>query len=318
MLAITGANGNLGRRLLAHLAVLARDGNPAVPACLLPVRALVRSADAVRRLEAMDLPAGFEVREVDYLDVEAMTAALAGCSHVVHLVGIIKASAGNRYEDAHERTCEVLAAAAGRGAVDRIVYLSILGAADAHPNACLRSRAAAENALLAGTVEALVLRVPMVLGEGDYAARSLAARARRAFSVTLRAQSLEQPIYAGDVIEAICALLAGSRSTVGSIVELAGPESLSRRALTQRAAAMLDRRTRVLSLPLAVGLAAARVFEWVSSNPPVTRDMLEILDHDDCIDAKPTAAALGIALTPLDTMLRNSLCSSGATGSVRG
>ena len=318
MLAITGANGNLGRRLLAHLATLARDGNPAVPGCLLPVRALVRSADAVRRLEAMDLPAGFEVREVDYLDVEAMTAALAGCSHVVHLVGIIKASAGNRYEDAHERTCEVLAAAAGRGAVDRIVYLSILGAADAHPNACLRSRAAAETALLAGTVEALVLRVPMVLGEGDYATRSLAARARRAFSVTLRAQSLEQPIYAGDVIEAICALLAGSRSTVGSIVELAGPESLSRRALTQRAAAMLDRRTRVLSLPLAVGLAAAQVFEWVSSNPPVTRDMLEILDHDDCIDAQPIAAALGIALTPLDTMLRNSLCASGAAGPARG
>jgi NADH dehydrogenase len=307
MLAITGANGNLGRRLLAHLAALTRAGNDATPGCWPPVRALVRSAAAARRLEGLKLPAGFEIREVDYLDVDAMTEALAGCSQVVHLVGIIKPTAGNRYEDAHERTCEALAAAARRCAVDRIVYLSILGAAEGHPNACLRSRAAAENVLLAGTVEARVLRVPMVLGEGDYAARALAARARRGFSVTLRAQSLEQPIYAGDVIEAICALLAGAGSTLGAIIELAGPESLSRRALTQRAAATLDRRTRVLSLPLAVGLLAARVFESMSSNPPVTRDMLGILDHDDCIDAGPAAAALGIALTPLDIMLRNSL-----------
>jgi len=105
----------------------------------------------------------------------------------------------------------------------------------------------------------------------------------------------------GDVIAAIGAAL--SRGGPDEHLELAGPESLSRRALTHRAAAAVGRRTRVVSLPLALGMALAAVFEAISSHPPVTRAMLGVLDHDDQVDPLPAARTLGLALTPLDQTL---------------
>ena len=42
----------------------------------------------------------------------------------------------------------------------------------------------------------------------------------------------------------------------------------------------------------------------LSKNPPVTLPMLEVLEHDDDVDAAAAAARLGIRLTPLDDTLR--------------
>lgn len=290
MIAVTGANGHLGSRLLPELAAQG------------PVRALVRSeraADAVRGLNAG--PA-VEVRVVDYTDAGILADALRGCTAVVHLVGIIKETAANRYRDAHEAACNALVEGARRAGVERIVYLSILGAAEDSANACLASRGAAERILHESTVESAVIRVPMVLGEGDFAAAALAARARRGFNLVLRGASLEQPIYAGDVVKAVLAVLnlaAPPRSC-----DLAGPESLPRVSLIHRAARILGRRTRVVSVPLGVGLAAAWVMERLLAHPPVTRAMLGVLDHDDLVDTQPAVSQLALTLTPLDETMR--------------
>jgi len=294
MLAITGANGHLGRRLITAL-----DGQ-------VPLRALVRSERAALQIRRLALSAPPEVQLVDYLNAPSMAAALDGSSAVVHLVGILRESKDNRYHQAHEESCRVLADAAERAGVQRIVYLSILGAAPQARNACLASRGRAEAMLCRGRVPAVILRVPMVLGEADHASRALGRRARRAVSVVFRGSSLEQPIYAGDVVRAMIAALEvpldGPRT-----LDLAGPESLSRAELTRRAAAEGGRRTHVVSLPLFLAMGLARVLEMVSANPPVTRAMLGVLDHDDRIDPAPAAAALGIELTTLAETLRRCL-----------
>ena len=45
--------------------------------------------------------------------------------------------------------------------------------------------------------------------------------------------------------------------------------------------------------------------EKLLSDPPLTRAMLGVLDHDDEIDPKPACDELGIQLTPLgETLLR--------------
>lgn len=292
---ITGANGHLGRRLVPALA------------SRYPVRALVRSAAAAERLA----PQGgqISVQIVDYLDRAQMLAALADAWGVVHLVGIIKEPTPGAYEQAHEQTCRVLAEAAQAAAVERVVYLSILGSSPVAGNACLASKGRAEEILLQAGVPARILRVPMVLGEGDYASRALARRARQRLNLLLRGASLEQPIYAGDVVGAIAACL-DERTGESAVLELAGPESLSRRALTQRAAKVLGRKTAVVSLPLALGMLLAWCFERLSPNPPVTRAMLGVLDHDDAIDPEPACTVLGLELLELDQMLARCLSQS--------
>ena len=301
MLAVTGANGHLGSRLLA------RQCDPSSGAR--SARALVRSRRAEEQVRGLGLGDAVGVHQVDYHDADSLHAALGGCRAVVHLVGIIKESTANRYDDAHQRTCQALVQAAERAGVERIVYLSILGAAPDAENACLASKGEAERILLEGPVPATVIRVPMVLGEGDFAARVLAQRARRRWNLVLRGSSLEQPIYAGDVVAGVLAASGGGAGN-GSH-DLAGPVSLARTALIHRAAQVLGHRTRVVSLPLGLGLALAGVLERVSAAPPVTRAMLGVLDHDDCIDAGSAVKALGLTLTSLDETLRRCLSAPG-------
>ena len=131
--------------------------------------------------------------------------------------------------------------------------------------------------------------------------------ARTRLALSFRAASLEQPIYAGDVVTAIehaIALAPPLRATL----ELAGKTSLSRRALTARSAALLGLGVpTLLSLPLGLGMLIAGLCERLAANPPVSRAMLGVLDHDDAIDPRPACRALGIELTSLDETLRRVL-----------
>jgi len=300
---LTGANGHLGRRLLLHLAQ-ERPGRT--------VRAVVRSERAASTLRELPEAARPEIRIVDYADAALLSGAAAGCSHAVHLVGILKQTRANRYEDAHERAAAALAEAAAAADLRRIVYLSILGSHAESSNACLASKGRAEDILLAARTPALVLRVPMVVGSGDHAAAALERRAR-AGRVRLvgGGASLEQPIAADDVIDAILAGL--ERDGLDDVaLDLAGPESLSHRALVERAAALLSTNVKVGSIPAGLVRLFAAAAERFAANPPLTPAMLGVLEHDDDVDPAPACRRLGITLTPLDEALRRAFTDGGS------
>ena len=292
---VTGANGHLGRRLLERIA--------RATGARRPVRALVRSRRAAETLER--LPDGIrpEVLVIDYADESALTRAAEGCSGAVHLVGILRETRSSRYAEAHEATSRALAAAASRAGLRRIVYLSILGSHPAAANDCLSSKGRAEQILLGGAVPALVLRVPMVIGEGDFVARTLRRQARARFVLLLRGGSgREQPIDGEDVVAAILAGL-GFPGGGSLALDLAGPESLSRRELLERTARLWGSRPIAIPVPYALEHGFAFLAEKLLPDPPLTRAMLGVLDHDDEIDPKPACDALGIQLTPLGETL---------------
>lgn len=291
---ITGANGHLGRRLVAHLAGQTR------------VKAVVRSERARQQLAKVPQADAAEIIVLDYSDRQALAAAAHDCSHAVHLVGIIKETAATSYRQAHEEATEALIAAADANQLRRIIYLSIHGSHADSSNDCLASKGRAERLLLRSKTAVLILRVPMVLGEGDFAAAALRRRGQAALNLLIRSDSREQPIYAGDVIRAIAAGIT-TTGLDNEVLDLAGLESLSRRELTERAGKMMGKQPRSLSLPLAVGMTLAFLLEKISKNPPVTRAMLGVLDHDDDLDVTGACARLGIELTPLDEMLRSCL-----------
>ena len=292
---VTGANGNLGSRLLSELTSCENT----------TVRAIVRSESAKNDVNAMLLTPGqrerLDVVVCDYTNQQALARAFQDYDKLVHLVGILKETRVSKYVEAHEMSCEAISGAAQEASISHIVYLSIVGSKPNSPNACLASKGKAEKILMKGAVSCCVLRVPMVLGENDYASRALYYRGRKGISFSFRASSLEQPIYAGDVLEAI--RLVSEKNLLGSL-DLAGPEVLSRRQLAYRSAALLNNVTRVVSLPIVVGQTAAWFLELVMSDPPITSAMLDVLDHDDNLDHRLAMNEIGLeSLTPLDTML---------------
>jgi len=292
---ITGANGNLGKRLITTLL-----GEPANK-----VIAVVRSTAAQQVIQGLPLLEAqrdrLQIKVVDYTDVSAMREAAVGVSRVIHLVGILKETKSARYIEAHEVSTQALLEALDGGSVEHLTYLSILGSTPDSSNLCLASKGRAEELCLESTLPSCVLRVPMVLGEGDYASFALFARSGRALNFAFRASSKEQPIYAGDVVSAV---IAGAQIKHAGALDLAGPEKLTQRELIHRSAQVMGNGTRVISIPVFVGMTLARVLTALLANPPITPAMLEVLDEDDDTDIAPAMQALGLdSLTGLDETL---------------
>jgi NADH dehydrogenase len=295
---ITGANGQLGRLLLRRFAA----ASPRPHLC-----AAVRSERAAEQLRQLPDDVQPEIELVDYRDAFALARAIDGCSHAIHLVGILKQTRHNRYIDAHERACEALAKAAGGSDLQRIVSLSILGAHPDAPNECLASRGRADEILLGGKTPVLILRVPMVLGMDDHASRALRLRASaKRTGLVRRGATLEQPIDAEDLVRAIGAGLVRPHLDKTTL-DLAGPESLTQRALIERAAERLGSEVKVRRIPLWVARLSAWLAERLLSDPPITPAMLGVLEHDDDIEVDVACRLLGIELTPLDVTLRRCL-----------
>jgi len=293
---LTGANGHLGQRWLETTA-------QRVPA--IATRALVRSTRAAAQIEALGPNLQPEqIRVVDYKDPSDLAEAAEGCDAAIHLVGILKKTPSTSYEDAHEATCRALASASETAGLRQIVYPSIFGAAAESANACLASKGQAEQILLEAPTATTVLRLPMVLGPGDHATRALAGQARARFvPLTGGGTSLQQPIDVRDVVEALARALRASPPR-NAILELGGPETLPHSELIARAADIVGGRPRILTVPLNLVRGLGTALETLFADPPLTRTVLDVLQHDDAIDNAAACAALDLELHDLDATLR--------------
>ena len=97
--AITGANGNIGRRLIRNLI---DEGEK-------DIVALVRSELAAQRItdEGIDV----DIQVVNYDDANGIRSAVGQCDLVFHLVGIIKESEANPFHLAHEAASQAASCA---------------------------------------------------------------------------------------------------------------------------------------------------------------------------------------------------------------
>ena len=139
LIAVTGATGALGRRVVDRLAD--RDG--------VQLRLVVRDAARAPRVpgaEVAAVPAG-------YADGPGLTAALTGV-HTLYLVSAAEAA------DRLQQHLTAVAAAAAAG-VQRVVYTSFLGAAPDAVFTLARQHAATEEALAATGLRTTVLRHAM-------------------------------------------------------------------------------------------------------------------------------------------------------------
>ena len=300
---VTGANGYLGKKLIEELS----DNH---------IYALVRSEKAY-----LDLTNFIQDRNIknvdvfyfDYSDLSGMRENIGSCRYVVHLVGIIKETSTNSFDLVHKETTQALIKAMEGSNVKKICYLSILGANKDSTNKCFASRAYSEKLLLDSDIPSLILRIPMVLGEDNYASKALRKNALSKFNFTFRKKSMEQPIYAGDVIQAINNDInkhVSGKTTPTGVIVLAGKVSLTREDLIKKAAEILGVKVKVFSLPIALGISLAWILEKLFDDPPVTRAMLGVLDHDDNVDPKQTCKQLDIRLTSLEDLLKTIMTSN--------
>ena len=166
MIAVTGANGDLGIRLLK---TLKSSG-------LTRLRALVRS-EAARKTVQNELVSEVDIQIVDYRNADSLSKGIVGCAAIVNLVGTIYGSKGSPYQRANEDVVDSLLKATRNLTNPYIIQVSIVGANEKSNNDCLSSRGRSDAKLLQNWEKSLILRAPMVLFPGGPSALALRRRA---------------------------------------------------------------------------------------------------------------------------------------------
>jgi NADH dehydrogenase len=246
------------------------------------------------------------VVQISYDDPASLDAAFEGASAVIHLAGILVESPGSTYEQANVASTRSVADAAKRSGVQKIVLVSATGADDTSRNRYYRTKGQAEVLVRASGLNYTVLRAPLLLGPGTAGGAALARHVSHSQAKLIGGgRNFQQPLYVDDLARA--AVAATNPSVASNLVlDLVGPVSLPERELVERAARLLGRQVRIGSISkfwFSLLLGIRQLF----GKPGFSRDALEVITADTHLGSQPAASALGIELTGIEEMIKDSL-----------
>ncbi len=275
MILVTGGSGFIGPRLVARLGEGGRV-----------VRALARGQ---RRA---DLPAGVETATGNVVSGEGLPEAMAGVERVVHLVAIIREGRGQTFDGVIRRGTERVVEAALAAGVQKLVYVSAIGARDDPTYPYLVAKWRAEQAVINSGLNYAILRPSIIFGVGDEFINALAGLARRpVVPIAGDGRSKFQPLWVEDLVSCIVASLDGGAHD-REIVEVGGPEQFTYEELVDEVMRELGVSRRKVHVPLALMKPLAAVM-GVLPRPPVTVEQLKMLALDNVTEPDAVQKAFG-------------------------
>jgi len=227
-----------------------------------------------------------------------VAAAVAGADAVVNLVGVL---AGN-FTALHVTGAGNVAQAAAAHGVRHLVHLSAIGADAASPSAYGRSKGEGEAAVRAAFPAATIVRPSIVFGREDAFINRFAAMIEKAPVVpVVRAGVRFQPIFAGDLGDAVALAVKAGDAHAGATWELGGPDVMTMGEIIRWIAATIARSPAIVELPDPVAALIARA--GFLPGAPISWDQWLMLQRDNVAAGDlPGLAALGIHPTPLATV----------------
>lgn len=225
----------------------------------------------------------------------SVVAAVAGSDAVINLVGILKGD----FRAFHIDGARNVAEAAAEAGATTIVHISAVGADPTSASAYAASKGEGEAAVRAALPEATILRPSVVFGPEDgFINRFARLQGLLPVVPVVRPNALFQPVYVGDVAQAIAAAVSGEGR--GKTFELGGPEQISMEALNRRIAAATGTTRTFLPLPDALTGLMAKATGWLPL-APITYDQWTSLGIPN-VARGPGFTELGITPTPLDAV----------------
>ena len=312
---VFGGSGFIGRHLVRRLVA---EG--AV------VRVAVRDTEAAQYLKTMGDVGQVVPLAADITDTESTRAAVAGADAVVNLVGRLAANK-KAFQKLHVDGARNVAAVAREAGVRHLAHVSALGADLGSPSDYARTKAEGEAAVREEFPAAVILRPSVVIGPEDFFFNLFAGLAR--FTVAMpvfgcpaipRLRFFEdgallridlfghggsrfQPVYVGDVADAIQSALAGGSDTDGQIFELGGPNVYSAKQIMELLLTHTGRRRILFPAPFWY-LSTVAWFIQMLPWPLFSVDMVRFMRSGNVVsDGAKTMADLGVAATPIDAVL---------------
>ena len=237
-------------------------------------------------------------------DDASVAAAVAGVDDVVNLVGILYQSGRQTFAATHHHGAGRVATAAAAAGAGRMIQVSAIGATTTARSEYARTKAAGEAAVLEAFPDATIVRPSIVFGPEDGLFNLFAALARLSPVLPLigGGRTEFQPVYVGDVADAIVACLDDG-ATKGKVYELGGPAVYSFRRLMELTLNAIGRRRLLLPVPWFVASLEAAFLELLPK-PLLTRDQVAQLKVDNVVaEGALTLADLGIQPTAAEVIL---------------
>jgi uncharacterized protein YbjT (DUF2867 family) len=268
------------------------------------VRCLVRDP---RRLG--DQRVRVQIALGDLADPSSFRHALRGVDTVVHLASVIRDQPNGSIEELAGVATWRLVRAAERAGVQRFVFFSALGVSTRSRARLLRAKAIAERAVLESSLAHTVFAPSIVYSPHDPYLRLLERMSLLpVMAIPGAGTATFQPIWGEDVADCVIAALPGGRfadEAVGARYELAGPETLTHRAMVEIALRSFHRRRPIVGVPVPVVRRTLKLVELLMGPTAfATWDEAELLEVP-MISRHGTADAerLGVIPKPIRAVL---------------
>ncbi len=308
LITVFGASGFIGRYVLR---ALARHGYR--------IRAAVRNPATAHFLRPLGDVGQIQILQTNVRVPPTVAKAVEGAWGVVNLVGVLRQSGPQRFQSLHAQAAQAIAAAAMKAGAQSLLHVSAIGADAASPSLYLRTKALGEAAVREVFPKAVIVRPSIAFGPEDEFFNKFAEIARLSPVLPLfgGGKTRFQPIYAGDIGEAIARALTEPASA-GKTYELGGPLVYTFRELMKEMLRAIERSRVLLPLPYIAAQAVALGFLFVPDfvlEPLITFDQIKMLKIDNVVHEGALGIRdLGIAPRALETELPTYLWRFRKTG----
>lgn len=215
MILVTGGTGFIGRALVRHLLEAGY-----------PVRLLIRPSK-----QTPNLPRGapVEVAISSLQDVRSLKVAMAGVDAIYHLAGDEQRGVRSELMAVDIRGTQAVCQAAAQAGVQRLIYLSHLGADRAAAFPLLKAKGIAEEFIRRSGVPYTILRSGLAFGKDDHFTTAIVWLARRlpfVFFIPGDGSTLLQPLWVEDLATCLVWTL-DHHDMLNQTISIGGPEFLS-------------------------------------------------------------------------------------------
>jgi uncharacterized protein YbjT (DUF2867 family) len=289
LVAVFGGSGFLGRHVVR---ALAKRGYR--------VRVAVRQPELAGHLQPMGWVGQIHAVQANLRYPESVAAATRDADVVINLVGILFERGRQRFDAVMAAGAQTVAQAA-KAVAAPLIHVSAIGADENSKSHYARAKAQAERLVSSVHDRAIIVRPSIIFGPEDDFFNRFAALARMSPALPLvgGGRTHMQPVFAGDVAEAIAKAVDGDLRP-GAIYELGGPDVRTFKELMRFVLATTQRRRLLIPVPFTLMKLQALVLQFLPK-PPITPDQVELLKRDNTVseDAERDGRTLeGIGITP--------------------
>jgi len=282
MILVTGGTGFVGRELVRHLVSMN-----------LQVRLLLKPSPKSPKIP---LGVSVEVAVCSYKDERGLRAAMRGVDVVFHLAGAEHLGSHADLNAVDVEGASAVAKAVSEAGIDRIFYLSHLGADKSSAYPVLKAKALAEGSIISSGVDHTIIRSAVIFGQNDHFTSSIKRLIHLFpffFVLPGDGSTIIQPVWILDLVTCLGIALQDN-TTRNQTILLGGSEYFSFRQVVDIILQVTNKNRPILSMYLPYLRFISLIAEQIYPRFPISIFWLDYLSADRICETDSMPRQFGI------------------------